>query len=77
MNTNEPHIAPADCYVALELSRSKWLVGALPPGQDKIWTSTIRGGDTEALLAVFGDIAAKSDCHGYPDIRLRVCFEAG
>ena len=35
-----------DCYVALELSRSKWLVGALLPGRSKITSTLVPGGDT-------------------------------
>ena len=31
---HDPRSASADCYVALELSRSKWLLGALLPGQE-------------------------------------------
>jgi hypothetical protein len=43
-----------DCYVALELSRAKWLVGALLPGRSKGTTMGVPGGDTAALLEVLG-----------------------
>ena len=43
-----------DCYIALELSRNKWLVGALLPGKDKVATITVAGGDTDNLLAALG-----------------------
>ncbi len=35
-----------DCYVALELSRAKWLIGALLPGRSKVVTMQVPGGDT-------------------------------
>jgi transposase len=66
-----------DCYVALELSRTKWLVGALLPGSEKVTTIPVAGGDSEKLLAALRRIAAKAINAGYPEVRLRVCFEAG
>jgi transposase len=66
-----------DCYVALELSRTKWLVGALLPGSEKVSTIPVAGGDREKLLAALRRIAAKAINAGYPEVRLRVCFEAG
>lgn len=68
---------PIDCFVALELSRSKWLVGALFPGQDKVTTTTVAGGDTAELLSVLERIANKATDRGHSNVRLRVCFEAG
>jgi transposase len=67
-----------DCYIALELSRNKWLVGALLPGKDKVATITVAGGDTDNLLAALSRIAstAAQGAKGSA-VRLRVCFEAG
>src|SRR3954462_8321019 len=47
------------CYVALELSRAKWLVGALLPGRSKVLTTLVPGGDTAALLDVLHRLAAR------------------
>ena len=43
-------IPAQDCYIALELSRAKWLVGALLPGRAKVITalSTYRTRPREA-----------------------------
>ena len=49
-----------ECYVALELSRAKWLVGALLPGRSKVTTTVVPGGDTAALLDVLGRFAARA-----------------
>jgi transposase len=74
---HDPRSASADCYVALELSRSKWLLGALLPGQEKVLTVTVSGGDADGLLAALAGIADKAARRSYPSVRQRVCFEAG
>ena len=67
-----------DCYVALELSRAKWLVGALLPGRSKVTTTVVRGGDTAALLDALGRFAARAGREtGQAVAAVRVCFEAG
>ncbi len=67
----------ANCYVALELSRNKWLVGALLPGQDKVVTISVKGGDTDGLLDALNRLVSRAAEKGYSNARLRVCFEAG
>lgn len=71
--TSEPS---GDCYVALELSRSKWLTGAILPGQEKIKTTTVAGGDTAALIHALDDIVSSAKALDQPNARLHVCFEA-
>ena len=67
-----------DCYVALELSRAKWLVGALLPGRSKVTTTVVPGGDTAALLDALGRFAARAGREtGQAVAAVRVCFEAG
>jgi len=67
----------AECYVALELSRNKWLVGALLPEAEKVWTCSVAGGDTDGLLSALNTIQEKTRSAGYPNVPLQVCFEAG
>jgi transposase len=69
--------ASVDCYVTLELSRSKWLVGALLPGVKKISSVSVSGGDTDSLLAALNNFASKAAVDAKCNIRMRVCFEAG
>jgi transposase len=67
-----------DCYVALELSRAKWLVGALLPGRSKVTTTVVPGGDTAALLDALGRFAARAGREtGQAVAAVKVCFEAG
>ena len=66
-----------DCYVALELSRAKWLVGALLPGRSKITTTLVPGGDTAALLDVLTRLAARATRDSGAPVALKVCYEAG
>jgi transposase len=67
-----------DCYVALELSRAKWLVGALLPGRSKVTTTVVPGGDTAALLDALVRFAARAGREtGQAVAAVKVCFEAG
>lgn len=56
--------ASADCYVALEFSRSKWLLSALLPEQEKVLNVTISGGDADGLLVALAGIADKEARRG-------------
>jgi transposase len=76
MNSNDS-VGRANCYVALELSRSNWLVGALLPERDKVTTTSVNAGDTDELLNVLNRLVTKAADDGCPRVRLHVCFEAG
>lgn len=65
------------CYIALELSRPKWLVGALLPGRSKVLTTLVPGGDTAALLDVLHHLAARGTREVGTPVALKVCYEAG
>lgn len=50
---NASNGAPADAiFISIEMSRSKWLVGAHSPLSDKISLHAINWGDTGALFAI-------------------------
>ena len=66
-----------DCYVALELSRARWLIGALLPGRSKVTTTLVPGGDTAALLDVLTRLAARAARDRGAPVSLQVCYEAG
>jgi transposase len=72
MITTEPR-----CHVALELSRSRWLVGALLPGRAKVALHTVTGGDAPALLALLRRIEARASAEAGARVPTVVCFEAG
>lgn len=66
-----------DCYVALELSRRTWLVGAILPDSPKVWTMAVPGRDTFALLASLEQLKVRAEQACDCEAILRVCFEAG
>jgi hypothetical protein len=45
-----PDAPPATLFLALELSRSTWLVALHSPAADKVGQHRLEGGDTEGLL---------------------------
>jgi transposase len=63
--------------VALELSRSKWLVGVNLPGSDKISKHTLAGGDGAALLALLSKVKEKAEQQLGKPLRLMTIQEAG
>jgi transposase len=65
------------CHVALELSRSRWLVGALLPGRAKVALHTVPGGDAQGLLALLRRIEARASAEIGMRVPAVVCFEAG
>jgi len=73
--------APAGCeyatvYVAFELSKSKWQLGVLTPGWEKMSRYRIEGGDLTAVSSVLGRARAKAEQLGKP-VRILSCYEAG
>jgi transposase len=74
-----PLIPPqeATICVALELSRSTWLVGINVPGSEKISKHTVVGGDGAALLALLAKVKDKAEHQLGRALRLVVIQEAG
>jgi transposase len=66
---------PATLFVALELSKSTWLVAIHLPAADKISQHRLAGGNATALLSLIerkrGEAQAALLCP------VRVCYEAG
>ena len=67
-------------FVALELSRSTWLIGSSTPGSDRISKHQVPAADTTALLALLKRLKARaerycdttvSECHFGPRSRSR------
>jgi transposase len=66
--------APATLFLALELSRSTWLVALHSPVVDKVSLHRLDGGDVEGLIARKQGQAEEK--LGRP-VRVACCFEAG
>jgi transposase len=66
----------ATVYVAFELSKSKWQLGVLLPGAEKMSRYRIDGGDLTALSGILAKARAKAEQLGKP-VRILSCYEAG
>lgn len=67
----------APIFVALELSRSKWLVGIGTPEKWAVRRHEVEGGDLDGLLALLRRVAAGEEKRTGVPVRAHVCFEAG
>jgi transposase len=68
---------PATLFVALELSKAKWLVGLHSPMADKVSRHTIAGGDAPALLTLIGAARRRAEAGLGGTVRVVTCYEAG
>jgi transposase len=68
---------PATLFVALELSKAKWLVGLHSPLADKVSRHTIAGGDAPALLMLIGAARRRAEAGLGGTVRVVTCYEAG
>jgi transposase len=73
--------APAGCeyatvYVAFELSKSKWQLGIMMPGAEKMSRYQIDGGELAALSSILARARARAEQQGKP-VRMLSCYEAG
>ena len=66
----------ATIYVAFELSKSKWQLGIMLPGAEKLSRYRIDGGDMAALSGVLSRARTKAEHLGKP-VRVLSCYEAG
>jgi transposase len=67
----------APVFVALELSRSKWLVGVGTPQKWTVGRHQVEGGDLDGLLALLSRIGAGEEKRSGLPVKVHVCFEAG
>jgi transposase len=66
----------APIFVALELSRSKWLVGIGTPQKWAVRRHEVDGGDLDGLLGLLGRVETREEQRAGP-VRVHICFEAG
>jgi transposase len=67
----------ATIFVALELSKKRWLIAVHSPIADKISCHGVAGGDTAALLALIGGYRRQMEEHLKRRVRVLSCCEAG
>ena len=70
-------VAPATVFMALELSRSTWLVAVHSPVADKVSLHRLDGGDTDGLLALVARKRGQAEEKLRRPVRVSCCFEAG
>jgi transposase len=64
-------------FVALELSRSTWLIGSSTPGSDRISKHQVPAADTTALLALLKRLKARAERSCGTTVRVISIHEAG
>lgn len=67
----------ATIFMALELSKSRWLVAVYSPLTDKISRHGIAGGDAAALLALIGRYRRRAEERLGRPAKVVSCYEAG
>jgi transposase len=72
-----PDAPPATLFLALELSRSTWLVALHSPAADKVGQYRLEGGDTEGLLDLIVRKRLQAEEKLGRPVRVACCFEAG
>ena len=65
------------CCVALELSKTSWVIAFAAPGDSKIAAHKIKAGDVERLLAVLNSSKAKAEQRLSRPLQIVLCYEVG
>ena len=68
---------PVACYVAIELSKSGWLVGFLTPLSDKTSRYQVKAGDAQALLDLIERVHTRVARQLNRSVEVMSCYEAG
>ncbi len=68
---------PATIFVALELSKARWLVGIHTPVADKISRHGVAGGDSRALLELIARARRRAEQQLGRPAAVVCCYEAG
>lgn len=69
--------AAARIYVALELSKAKWVIGVRLPGSSTTSLYQIPGGDLAGLLILLDRARSTAEQRGFPELEICSCYEAG
>src|ERR1700738_13763 len=67
---------PVACYVAIELSKSGWLVGFLTPLSDKTGRYQVKAGDAQALLDLIERVHTRVARQLNRPVEVMSCYEA-
>jgi len=64
-------------FIALELSKSTWLIAASPPGSDRISKFQVAAGDASMLLSLFTRLKTQAERHCREPVKIVSIYEAG
>ncbi|HLO19226.1 MAG TPA: IS110 family transposase [Sphingomicrobium sp.] len=71
-------VATNPIFVAIEMSRSKWVIGTHVPTAAKVGIHAVEWGDVDALLQLFARLRLRAaDATGTADTPILCCYEAG
>ena len=68
---------PAAVFVALDLSRTSWVVALRTSGDDRVSTHKLRPGDVDRLLDLIERARAREEQRSGGPVEVRSCYEAG
>ena len=73
-----PSVATDPIFVAIEMSRSKWVVGTHIPTSTKVGIHNVEWGDAAALLSLINRLRSRAtDLIGAATVPVLCCYEAG
>lgn len=73
-----PSVATDPIFVAIEMSRSKWVVGTHVPTSRKVGIHNVEWGDATALLSLIDRLRSRAtDLTGAETVPVLCCYEAG
>ena len=73
-----PHLDTDPIFIAIEMSRSKWVVGTHVPTSDKVGVHSIEWGDVPALLSLVNRLRSRAaSIVGTAEAPIMCCYEAG
>src|SRR3954462_13544835 len=68
---------PAAVFVALDLSRTSWVVAVRTSGDDRVSTHKLRPGDVDRLLDLIERARGREEQRSGGPVGVRSCSEAG
>ena len=75
-NPTQPFM-PAAVFVALDLSRTSWVVALRTSGDDRVSSHKLRPGDVDRLLDLIERARAREEQRSGGPVEVRSCYEAG
>jgi transposase len=71
------HSGAVRCFMAIELSKTSWVVAVCAPDADKVSVHKLAGGDTAGLLALIGRVRRRVERNLGRPVEVMSCYEAG